>query len=192
MFQTLFIHTLLPPRMLQMEDFLGGGTTIPMQGAAPSPHIMHRTEGGLLSALSSYLLTPYGASAETLVVEPSQDDIENTLSTMDCLASCKIEELYGQIMQVALILSNNLCSSRAHRILETEALISAVRALQVLADRRTLDVLVEEIISDPMTMANTRQEPLREQLPYDPSSVFLLETLVSVVYHTKDHIEETW
>ncbi|KAG8899424.1 GDP/GTP exchange factor for ARF [Tulasnella sp. 408] len=176
MFQTLFMHSLLPPRMIQMEDFLGGVAAIPMQGAAPPSPQMHRSDGGLLSALSSYLLTPYGASSDSLAGwEPTKDDIENTLSTMDCISSCKIDEIYSQIMT-----------------LEVEALVAALRALQVLADRRTVDILVDEIITDPVPSANSRTELTKAPLPYDPTSVFLLETMVSVACQTKAHIEETW
>ncbi|KAG9049245.1 GDP/GTP exchange factor for ARF [Tulasnella sp. UAMH 9824] len=176
MFQTLFMHSLLPPRMIQMEDFLGGVAAIPMQGAAPPSPQMHRSDGGLLSALSSYLLTPYGASTDSLAGwEPTKDDIENTLSTMDCISSCKIDEIYSQIMT-----------------LEVEGLVAALRALQVLADRRTVDILVDEIITDPVPSANSRTEVPKAPLPYDPTSVFLLETMVSVACQTKTHIEETW
>lgn len=96
MFQTLFLHSLLPTPMLQMEDFLAGQTTIPMK-AAPAPQVDRRSEGGLLSALSSYLLSPYGAENDT-PVETSEEDVENTLVAVDCLNSCKLEELYGEIL----------------------------------------------------------------------------------------------
>ncbi|KAG8947301.1 GDP/GTP exchange factor for ARF [Tulasnella sp. 424] len=176
MFQTLFMHSLLPSRMLQMEDFLGGVSAIPMQPAASATPQLHRSDGGLLSALSSYLLTPYGQSSDSLAGwEPTKDDIENTLCTMDCISSCKIDEIYSQIMT-----------------LEVEALVAALRALQVLADRRTVDILVDEIITDPVPPANSRAEFPKEPLPYDPTSVFLLETMVSVACQTKTHIEETW
>lgn len=66
MFQNLFMHSLLPTRMLQMEDFLGGVSMIPLRGGQPH-RSSARGDGGLLSALSSYLMTPYGSSAETLV-----------------------------------------------------------------------------------------------------------------------------
>ena len=98
MFQTLFLHSLLPTPMLQMEDFLAGTTTIPMKVSAPVPSPDRRPEGGLLSTLSSYLLSPYGASNDTLVVETSDEDIENTLVAVDSLSSCKLEELYAEIM----------------------------------------------------------------------------------------------
>ncbi|KAG8863760.1 GDP/GTP exchange factor for ARF [Tulasnella sp. 330] len=174
MFQTLFIHSLLPQKMLQMEDFLGGASAIPMQGAPPATPIA-RPEGGLLSALSSYLLTPYGASSDSLGPEPTQDDIENTLCTMDCVSSCKVDELYSQIMS-----------------LRVDALVAVLRALQTLADRRTVDILVDEIITDPALPNDARQELSKEQLPYDPTSVFLLEIMISTVRQTTQHIEETW
>ncbi|KAG9016191.1 GDP/GTP exchange factor for ARF [Tulasnella sp. JGI-2019a] len=174
MFQTLFIHSLLPQKMLQMEDFLGGASAIPMQGAPPTAPLA-RSDGGLLSALSSYLLTPYGASSDSLGPEPTQDDIENTLCTMDCVSSCKVDELYSQIMS-----------------LQVDALVAVLRALQTLADRRTVDILVDEIITDPTLPSDGRQEAVKEQLPYDPTSVFLLETMISAVHHTAQHIEETW
>lgn len=99
MFQNLFLHSLLPIRMLQMEDFLGGVSMIPLRGSQPQ-RPAPRSDGGLLSALSSYLMTPYGASAETLVPEASDVDVENTLCSIDCITSCRLDELYSQIMLV--------------------------------------------------------------------------------------------
>lgn len=82
--------------MLQMEDFLGGVSPIPMavsKPAGPSP----RLDGGLLSALSSYLLTPYGGSTDSLI-EATPEEIEKTMCAVDCIAACKLDELYSQIM----------------------------------------------------------------------------------------------
>ena len=98
MFQTLFLHSLLPAPMLQMEDFLAGTTTIPMKVAPPAPLPERRPEGGLLSALSSYLLSPYGNTEDAVVMEASEEDVENTLVAIDCLSSCKLEELYAEIL----------------------------------------------------------------------------------------------
>jgi brefeldin A-resistance guanine nucleotide exchange factor 1 len=97
-FQTLFLHSLLPNRMLQMEDFLAGTTTIPMRSANPPPTPVRHEGGGLLSTLSSYLLSPYGSSGDAAPLETSEEDVENTLVAVDCLSSCKLEELYGQIL----------------------------------------------------------------------------------------------
>lgn len=97
-FQTLFLHSLLPTRMLQMEDFLAGTTTIPMRSANPSVAPVRHEGGGLLSTLSSYLLSPYGGSTDALAVETSDEDVENTMVAVDCLNSCKLEELYAEIL----------------------------------------------------------------------------------------------
>lgn len=85
-------------RMLQMEDFLGGVTMIPLQGSQPlRPQI--RSDGGLLSTLSSYLMTPYGhSSSEMLMPDATEVDVENTLCSIDCITSCRLDELYSQIM----------------------------------------------------------------------------------------------
>ena len=96
MFENLFFHSLLPTRMLQMEDFLGGVSSIPLrrsQPVRPAPR-----SDGLLSALSSYLMTPYNSSADTLVPDATDADVENTLCTIDCITACRFDELYGQIM----------------------------------------------------------------------------------------------
>lgn len=101
MFTTLFAHSLLPPPMLVMEDFLAGVTTIPMKVAQPAVAAPARAEGGLLSTLSSYLLSPYGGSSDALasgVNDVGEEDLERTLVAVDCLGSCKLEELYGEIL----------------------------------------------------------------------------------------------
>jgi brefeldin A-resistance guanine nucleotide exchange factor 1 len=97
MFQTLFIHSLLPAKLSQDVDFLSGNSAIPLKLNNPGPiREERRTETGLLSTLSSYLLSPYGTTGET-VVTPSQDDVEYTLSALDCLASCRLEEFYQDL-----------------------------------------------------------------------------------------------
>ena len=113
-------------------------------------------------------MTPYGPSTEALVPDATDSDIENTLCTIDCIASCRLDELYSQIMQ-----------------LDLDALIAAVRALEALAHERTvarLKLAPEEVTEDgkPFT------------LPYDPASVFLLETMVSIACQAPQYIEETW
>lgn len=166
MFQNLFLHSLLPTRMLQMEDFLGGVTMIPLRGSQPlKSHV--RSDGGLLSALSSYLMTPY--SSDMGVPDATEADVENTLSTIDCITSCRLDELYSQIIQ-----------------LELEALVAAIRALEALAHERTvakLQIHAEDMIS-------IDDQPT--QLPYDPASVFLLEIMVSITSQAPLYIEELW
>ncbi|KZT03523.1 Sec7-domain-containing protein [Laetiporus sulphureus 93-53] len=170
MFQTLFLHSLLPTRMLQMEDFLGGVSMIPLRRSQPVRQAPR--SDGLLSALSSYLMTPYSSSAETLVPEATEADIENTLCTIDCITSCRLDELYSQITS-----------------LDSEALVSATRALEALAHERTVARLKQES-DDVPSGSSTPEGPYT--LPYDPASVFLLETMISVACQTSQYIDDIW
>ncbi len=68
--------------------------------------------------------------------------------------------------------------------------MSAVRALEALAHERTVARLKQD--SDDI---NTNLEITLDgsyALPYDPASVFLLETMVSIACQTSDFIEELW
>ncbi|KAJ6547119.1 Sec7-domain-containing protein [Mycena capillaripes] len=171
MFQNLFLHSLLPTRMLQMEDFLGGVSMIPLRGGHP-PRVAPRSDGGLLSALSSYLMTPYGGSSDALVPDATEADVENTLCAIDCITSCRLDELYSQIMQ-----------------LDVEALIAAVRALEALAHDRTVAKLKQGADDD---SSHPAADDGPYSLPYDPASVFLLETMVSIACQTSQYIEDLW
>ncbi|KAJ3515961.1 hypothetical protein NLJ89_g1417 [Agrocybe chaxingu] len=167
MFQNLFLHSLLPTRMLQMEDFLGGVTMIPLRGSQPAKSQV-RNDGGLLSALSSYLMTPY--NSDMSVPDATDADVESTLSTIDCITSCRLDELYSQIIR-----------------LEPDALVAAIRALEALAHERTVAKL-----KIPSEEAIPPIEDEDRQLPYDPASVFLLEIMVSITSQTPQYIEELW
>ncbi|ORX34283.1 putative golgi-specific brefeldin a-resistance guanine nucleotide exchange factor 1 [Kockovaella imperatae] len=175
MFQTLFLHRLLPGPMLQMEDFLAGTTTIPMKASNAAAVSERRSEGGgLLSTLSSYLLSPYGSSTDHLVMEASDEDVENTLVAVDCLSSCKLEDLYGEILK-----------------LELDALLPALRALRALAEARTIGKLANRQ-GYRESGSPTQSSSYDGQLPYDPACVFHLETMVSLASRGKTHIAETW
>lgn len=80
------------------------------------------------------------------------------------------------------------------RQLDLDPLIAAVRSLEALAHERTVARLQQE--SEDMAITfDTPQAQLDgtpPALPYDPASVFLLETIVSIVKQTPQHIEELW
>ena len=69
-----------------------------------------------------------------------------------------------------------------------EPLVAAVRALEALAHERTVARLKQES-SDPIYETAEEQNVV---LPYDPVSIFLLETLVSITCQTPDYIEDVW
>ncbi|KAF8894409.1 Sec7-like domain is implicated in guanine nucleotide exchange function [Infundibulicybe gibba] len=136
MFQNLFLHSLLPTRMLQMEDFLGGVSMIPLRGSQPIRQ-RRETKGSNNASASTSL-------PSTLIPHSRQLDLD--------------------------------------------ALIAAVRALEALAHERTIARLKQE--SDD----GLPQPPpdSRYLLPYDPASIFLLETMTSIAYQVPQYIEEIW
>lgn len=89
------MNSLLPEPLLKLEDFLSGATVIPLHSASPENRPAGRSDGGLLSALSSYLLTPY--SSTDVIPEATETEAESTLCTVDCLSACKLDVLYSQI-----------------------------------------------------------------------------------------------
>ena len=73
-----------------------------------------------------------------------------------------------------------------------EALIAAVRALEALAHERTVAKLKQESDEIATTFNVSLTPDGAYTVPYDPASVFLLETMVSVTCQTPQHIEELW
>lgn len=76
------------------------------------------------------------------------------------------------------------------RQLDLEALVAAIRALEALAHERTVARLKLE--SDDVTSGSGSLQERLYTLPYDPAAVFLLETMVSIIRKTPQHIEDTW
>lgn len=75
------------------------------------------------------------------------------------------------------------------RQLDVDALVAAIRALEALAHERTVARLKQE--ADEVPAGSTYEEG-PYTLPYDPASVFLLETMVSIACQTPQYIEELW
>ncbi|OBZ90807.1 hypothetical protein A0J61_01144 [Choanephora cucurbitarum] len=95
--RNLFLNSLLPSSMLQVEDFLSGTTSIPLKPKSPKPAKQtNRRDGSLLSTLSSYLLSPY-SSDETYYRDPTDEEVESTMCAVDCVTACKLEGLFTDI-----------------------------------------------------------------------------------------------
>ncbi|GAA6005362.1 hypothetical protein JCM11491_002672 [Sporobolomyces phaffii] len=176
-YQTLFVHSLLPPSLTMMEDFLSGASAIPLKPkSTPAPREDRRGDGGLLSTLSSYLLSPYGSNGDSASTDFTDDDIETTLSAVDTVASCRVEELYSQIFD-----------------LQGSAIVAPLQALIDLEQRLTVERLRTR--SGTTSAPNSPQISIsasRDQLPYDPCAVLLLEVVTSIVTRSKDGLSELW
>ncbi|KAF9163079.1 GDP/GTP exchange factor for ARF [Actinomortierella ambigua] len=95
--KNLFVNSLLPESMLEVEDFLVGSIMIPLKPRAePEVKEKVRQDSSLLSTLSSYLLSSSYAY-ESAREEPTPEEIESTRCTADCVAACRLEELFTDI-----------------------------------------------------------------------------------------------
>lgn len=166
--RNLFVHSMLPESLLQVEDYLSGTSTIPLKPKVTAlPKQERGRESGLLSTLSSYLLSPYSGSSDNLRADPTPEEIESTMCTVDCIAACHVDELYAEL-----------------RDLDAASLQAFVSTVKSLADAHTLEKLREK--------KQKPSGPHRAALPYDPSSVFFLELMVGVLQQRKESAEELW
>lgn len=98
--QSLFAHSLLPAKILLLPDFVNISNIALRAPKSPSHASERRPDAGLLSTLSSYLLSPYVGPQDGIGRDITDDDVESTLCAVDCLASCHISELYNTILLV--------------------------------------------------------------------------------------------
>ncbi|WFD35252.1 GDP/GTP exchange factor for ARF [Malassezia cuniculi] len=97
--ESLLSTGLLPPAVASRQVAKGGKfvrapITLRVRGASQAS-----TPSGLFGTLSSYFLSPYASGEAQLDV--SESDVENTLSTLDCLASCRLDEIDAQCTSLA-------------------------------------------------------------------------------------------
>ncbi|CAG8513943.1 11930_t:CDS:10 [Ambispora gerdemannii] len=177
-FKNLFINSLLPSSMLQVEDFLAGKTTIPLKPKNASLTKQERNrDNSLLSTLSSYLLSPYSSNYEYLRNEPTEEEIEFTMCTTDCVVVCRLEDLFADI-----------------RLLEEDSLEHLMNAIKFIADGfLTSDPKNLQRSSTPVSItqptSKTTTQTTGALIPYDPAAIFFLELMINVTLQNRDRIK---
>ncbi|WFD44460.1 GDP/GTP exchange factor for ARF [Malassezia psittaci] len=155
--ESLLRNGLLPADVMQMYDpSVGASVKIPR--VMPNSNFANMTSnagggGGLFSTLSSYFLSPYADTSEPM--EVGEAEIESSLCSLDCLASCKIAELHSQLKKVP-----DPC---------LQAYLNALHT-------RLASHLSQETPTDPKTSASV---PMRPQNNYTPVTLFLMEELTT-------------
>ncbi|WFC96065.1 GDP/GTP exchange factor for ARF [Malassezia brasiliensis] len=97
--ESLLLNGLLPPSVAGMWDVAHSTRVAIPRTAKKGPALQApAASGGLLSTLSSYFLSPYADAAEPMDV--GEAEVESSLCTLDCLASCKIAELHTALRTV--------------------------------------------------------------------------------------------
>ncbi|TQS32534.1 hypothetical protein Golomagni_07147, partial [Golovinomyces magnicellulatus] len=112
------------------------------------------SESGFFSAFTSYI-SSYAADEPP---EPSEEELESTLCTVDCIKSCQLEEVFANVAK-----------------LSPEAAMELVEALleQLPEDDSTTIIGAKEEAA--ATAAASGQAPASQPHKYDPSVSYILE-----------------
>lgn len=187
-FKNLFINTLLTPSIGLMFEFGSEEDLKPIPLKAkklpgpPPQDPRSQSSTGLFSTISSYLLSPYSTEREQARpdVAITEEAVESSLCTADCVASCRIDDFYAELM-----------------LLNVEARAAAIEALKRLADRYTVEKQSRTPAdgggqsSDPSSGRSTPVQGVAgSNNPhayrgghlslYDPSAAFVLELAVNL------------
>ncbi|KAJ5492282.1 SEC7-like alpha orthogonal bundle [Penicillium expansum] len=151
----LFINSLIPPFDAKITSELEI-SPIPLQ---PPSQVVDRdgrsNDTGILSAFTSYL-SSYAADDPP---EPSDEELDNTLCTVDCVTACSISEILTNIKSLPLS--------------SLEMLVEALLSLLPEENAPAVIVVKPERPTPTSRAANSRADP--NQPKYDPSMVFVLE-----------------
>ncbi|CAG8270358.1 unnamed protein product [Penicillium olsonii] len=150
----LFINSLIPPFDAQLTSELEI-SPIPLQ---PPSQVVDRdgrsNETGILSAFTSYL-SSYAADDPP---EPSDEELDNTLCTVDCVTSCSIPDILSNIKTLPLASLETL----------VEVLLSLLPE-----ENAPAVIVVKSERPTPTSRIGNRADP--NQPKYDPSMIFVLE-----------------
>ena len=164
--QNLFVNALI--RFPPQDMGLAGLDPIPLR---PPSQIIDRDgqiqESGLFSAFTSYL-SSYAAGDPP---EPTDEELENTLCTVDCLNACQTDSLLRSI----LALPANVASSIVHLILDQ------------LPDESSPIVIVKPERPPPSQPDASRPAP--DATGYHPGTLFLLEFATTLVLREESTID---
>ncbi|KAJ5932311.1 hypothetical protein N7516_006800 [Penicillium verrucosum] len=151
----LFINSLIPPFDAKLTSELEI-SPIPLQ---PPSQVVDRdgrnNDTGILSAFTSYL-SSYAADDPP---EPSDEELDNTLCTVDCVTACSISEILTNIKSLPLS--------------SLEMLVDALLSLLPEENAPAVIVVKSERPAPTSRTANNRADP--NQPKYDPSMIFVLE-----------------
>jgi brefeldin A-resistance guanine nucleotide exchange factor 1 len=166
----LFVNSLIPPYFLSFQKTLAL-PPIPLQNPA---QVIDRAERpadtGIFSALTSYV----SSFANDEPPEPSDQEIEYTLCTVDTVKECHFEDILANISQLPMEALRALLGSLLEHIPED----GSPRVIVVKPE-------VPGAASRPNNNKSKGNRPI-----YDPSLVFVLELATVLVLRNDDTIKE--
>lgn len=166
----LFANSLLAPSFSKSEDLLDI-SPIPLQ---PPSQVIDReqrsSEGGLIQTFSSFL-SSYAADDPP---EPSEEELESTLCSVDCIDSCPMTKIFSKILAMPPQSRQSLVRALLKQLPEP----SSPAVIVVRPDR-----------SGPAPTRTNGHRANSLKPAYDPSVVFVLE--LATIVATRDHVSVT-
>lgn len=164
----LFVNSLISPSFSNDSERL----PIPAIPLQPPSQVIDRgakaVDTGLFSALSSYI-SSYAADDPP---EPSSEELESTLATVDCVNACHIDDVLENISKLP---AKNL-----------ETLIEAL--LDELPDDESSSVPAITVRPDTIP-SSPGAKPTRKQSSYDPSVTYILEFCTNLALRDAETVE---
>ncbi|KAL2864685.1 Sec7 domain-containing protein [Aspergillus lucknowensis] len=166
--RNLFLNSLIPA----FDSSLTADLDIPPIPLQPPSQVVDRdgrgNDTGLLSAFTSYL-SSYAADDPP---EPSDEELDNTLCTVDCVSTCSIGDLLSNIRSLPLRSVTTIVETILAQLPEESA-----PAVIVVKPERPL----------PSTRANAKPGTSTSQ--YDPGMMYLLELAAILTLRDSQTIE---
>ncbi|KAG5953945.1 hypothetical protein E4U53_006482 [Claviceps sorghi] len=166
----LFVNSLIP----SFESSISvskASPAIPLQ--MPSQVIdraTRTTETGFFSAFTSYI-SSYAADDPP---EPSEEELESTLCTVDCINSCNMENIFQDILHLPVLPTTHLIEAFLDQILED--------------DQNTVITVKQATIP---TATDTNQRATSHQPTYDPTIAYILEFCTILVLRNGELMQAT-
>lgn len=162
----LFMNSLIPPFDGELNAELDI-SPIPLQLPSQVVDRGNRTnDSGLLSAFTSYL-SSYAADDPP---EPSDEELDNTLCTVDCVSACAVDDVLANI-----------------KTLPAPALESLVESLISLLPEDSPSVIVVKHERQTARPANGKIDS--NQTSYDPAMIYLLELATIITLRDSQTLE---
>ena len=171
----LFVNSLIPASFTPLTK--GVGADLPPIPLQPPSLVIERgerqNEGGLFSALSSYV----SSFANDEPPEPSEQEIENSLSAVDCIAECRFDDLIARMGNLPVLSLRSLVDTLLAQIPED----SSPRVIVVKSEN------MPPVSPRPDGKVNTRRG---STVAYDPTLVWALELATLLAMRDRETVAE--
>lgn len=166
----LFVNSLIPTSFTSISRDLDL-PPIPLQSPA---QVVERNDKssdvGLFSAFTSYVSSVMNDEPP----EPNDQEIEATLTTVDCITACRFEEILGNVAELPVESLKSLTLSLLGHLPEN--------------DSPRVITVKPEIAAPTPVRANGVKSPAIEQPAYDPAVVYVLELATILALRDEDTI----